>query len=103
MKKQSNPSIKAHLLWRALILLSLLAVCAIPFTMAQQNAPGRRKPAIPPDAKRRLAKPAVPETEVTCGILPIRVEATNAGNNAGPQHSRWRLTRSTLAQTEKTI
>jgi len=37
MKKQ-NPSIKAHLLWSALILLTLLAVCAIPFALAQRNA-----------------------------------------------------------------
>src|SRR5437764_10718260 len=38
MKKQINPSIKAHLLRSALILLSLLAICAIPFTLAQRNA-----------------------------------------------------------------
>jgi len=38
MKKQTNPSIKAHLLWSALILLSLLAVCAIPFALAQRNS-----------------------------------------------------------------
>src|SRR2546423_7396913 len=38
MKKQNNPSMKAHLLWSALILLSLLAVCAIPFALAQRNA-----------------------------------------------------------------
>ncbi len=37
MKKQINPSIKAHLLWSALILLALLAVCAIPFALAQRN------------------------------------------------------------------
>ncbi len=38
MKKQINPSIKAHLLWSALILLALLAVCAIPFALAQRNS-----------------------------------------------------------------
>src|SRR5207245_2565817 len=36
MKKQ-NSSIKAHLLWSALILLALLAVCAIPFALGQRN------------------------------------------------------------------
>jgi hypothetical protein len=41
MKKQHNPSIKAHLLWSALILLSLLVVCAIPFALAQRNATTR--------------------------------------------------------------
>src|SRR5215472_7695190 len=48
MKKQINPSIKAHLLWSALILLSLLAVCAIPFALAQRNA-----------AKQSAAKPVM--------------------------------------------
>src|SRR5438094_5266881 len=38
MKKQRNPSIKAHFLWSALILLTLLAVCAIPFALAQRSA-----------------------------------------------------------------
>src|SRR5207249_2459098 len=37
MKKQINPSIKAHLLRSALILLSLLAMCAIPFALAQRR------------------------------------------------------------------
>src|SRR5439155_2742453 len=40
MKKQTKHSIKAHLLWSALILLSLLAVCAIPFTIAQSRSRG---------------------------------------------------------------
>src|SRR5438067_5280739 len=38
MKKQINPSIKAHLIRGAFYLLLLLAVCAIPFTLAQRNA-----------------------------------------------------------------
>src|SRR5205814_7175566 len=42
MKKQ-NSSIKAHLLWSALILLSLLAVCAIPFALAQSRNRGTRQ------------------------------------------------------------
>src|SRR5438034_5234799 len=42
MKKQ-NPSIKAHLLWSALILLLLLAVCAIPFALAQSRNRGTTK------------------------------------------------------------
>src|SRR5438876_5065860 len=40
MKKQTKHSIKAHLLWSALILLSLLAVCAIPFALAQSRNRG---------------------------------------------------------------
>jgi hypothetical protein len=46
MKKQINPAIKAHLLRSAFYLLLLVAVCAIPFTLAQRNA-----------AKRSLTKP----------------------------------------------
>ncbi len=50
MKKQINPPIKAHLLWSALILLSLLAICAIPFAVAQRTAakPSVTKPATQP-------------------------------------------------------
>src|SRR5882762_1479595 len=40
MKKQINPSIKAHLLRSALILLSLIAICAIPFALAQSHGRG---------------------------------------------------------------
>src|SRR5580704_16945033 len=38
MKKQINPSIKAHLLPTLFILLSLLAIAVIPFAQAQRNA-----------------------------------------------------------------
>jgi N-acetylneuraminic acid mutarotase len=38
MKKQINPSIKAHLIRGAFYLLLLLAVCAIPFALAQRSA-----------------------------------------------------------------
>ncbi len=71
MKKQINPSIKAHLLWSALILLALVAVCAIPFTLAQSRSRGTSKqsvaktnaPAItnlPPLTKSISARPAKP-------------------------------------------
>ena len=38
MKKQINPTIKAHLIRGAFYLLLLLAVCAIPFALAQRHA-----------------------------------------------------------------
>ena len=41
MKKQINPSVKAQILRSALILLSLVAVCLIPFALAQRNATKR--------------------------------------------------------------
>src|SRR5438445_12292286 len=37
MKKQTNQSVKAHLLRGALILLSLLAICVIPFALASRS------------------------------------------------------------------
>src|SRR6266511_6329659 len=47
MNKQINPTIKAQILLSAFILLSLVAVCAIPFSLAQRNT-----------TKRSVAKPA---------------------------------------------
>ena len=41
MKKQINPTIKAHRIRGAFYLLLLLAVCAIPFALAQRNATGQ--------------------------------------------------------------
>src|SRR6476660_9785503 len=38
MKKQINPTIKAHLIRGAFYLLLLVAVCAIPFALAQRNS-----------------------------------------------------------------
>ena len=42
MKKQINPTIKAHLIRGAFYLLLLLAVCAIPFALAQRNDNARQ-------------------------------------------------------------
>jgi hypothetical protein len=41
MKKQINPNIKAHLIRGAFYLLLLVAVCAIPFALAQRSATKR--------------------------------------------------------------
>src|SRR5438874_9440855 len=38
MKKQIDPTIKAHLIRSAFYVLLLLAVCVIPFALAQRNA-----------------------------------------------------------------
>ena len=67
MKKQINPTIKAHLIRGAFYLLLLVAVCAIPFALAQRSAANRGavnsaskpnmvgKPA-PPSAAARASK-----------------------------------------------
>ena len=41
MKKQINPTIKAHLIRSAFYLLVLLGICAIPFALAQRNSSKR--------------------------------------------------------------
>src|SRR6266516_1357118 len=51
MKKQINPTIKAHLIRSAFYLLLLVAVCAIPFALAQSRSRGT--------AKRSAAKPSI--------------------------------------------
>ena len=42
MKKQINPTIKAHLIRGAFYLLLLVAVCAIPFALAARNTAAGR-------------------------------------------------------------
>src|SRR6476659_4837952 len=49
MKKQINPTVKAYLIRGAFYLLLLLAVCAIPFALAQRN--GAKRSVIQPAAK----------------------------------------------------
>ena len=51
MKKQLNPTIKAHLIRSAFYLLLLLGVCAIPFALAQSRSRGT--------ARQSMAKPAI--------------------------------------------
>src|SRR5438477_11616753 len=45
MKKQINPSNKAHLIRGACYLLLLLAICVIPFALAQRTTANRHRPA----------------------------------------------------------
>ena len=59
MKKQINPTIKAHLIRSAFYLLVLLGVCAIPFALAQRNA-----------AKQSAAKPAAKSNGLAGTYLP---------------------------------
>src|SRR5882672_10124189 len=49
MKKQINPTIKAHLIRGAFYLLLLVAVCAIPFALAQSRSRGTTKPGVLPN------------------------------------------------------
>src|SRR5262249_30959618 len=57
MKKQINPTIKAHLIRSAFYLLLLIAVCAIPFALAQRNKPSSApaQPTKAPPTKAQIA------------------------------------------------
>jgi hypothetical protein len=46
MKKQINPTVKAHLIRSAFYLLLLVAVCAIPFALAQSRSRGTTKQSV---------------------------------------------------------
>src|SRR6478735_7241635 len=66
MKKQINPTIKAHLIRGAFYLLLLVAVCAIPFALAQRNI------------KRGVANPVAKfasQSNAGSGLLPSDVRA----------------------------
>lgn len=68
MKKQTNPKIKAHLVRGAFYLLLLVAVCAIPFALAERNTIKFGKAPLRPEtpaqsrleALRALLKPMIP-------------------------------------------
>ena len=70
MKKQINPNIKAHLIRGAFYLLLLLAVCAIPFALAQRNAFKR------------------PVTVKLPGTVPRLSSATHGRSPVGPRTAR---------------
>src|SRR4029077_17129238 len=85
MKKQINPTIKAHLIRSAFYLLLLLGICAIPFSLAQSRSrwtavQSMAKPAIvldssskPAEFKSGLAIAANPDFQ---GVSPKSDEVT---------------------------
>jgi hypothetical protein len=67
MKKQINPTIKAHLIRGAFYLLLLLAVCAIPFVLAQPRSRGTTKVSVgksPAFSAAKMAKALLRNTGV---------------------------------------
>ena len=100
MKKQINPTVKAHLIRGAFYLLLLLAVCAIPFALAQterceakrgqvppasQTAPRTGPRSLLPQARRNFAgRPRGSRAQVALGPTPApargqRVPLANSG------------------------
>jgi hypothetical protein len=73
MKKQINPTTKAHLIRGAFYLLLLLAVCAIPFALAQRQFTKRSvaQPAARPgtDANMYLPNKAAPAAPPSTGAI----------------------------------
>jgi hypothetical protein len=67
MKKQINPTIKAHLTRSAFYVLLLVAVCVIPFALAQRNA-----------IKQRVAKPTIKPT-----VIPVHKSSAGKSSPAG--------------------
>ena len=70
MKKQINPTIKAHLIRSAFYVILLLAVCVIPFALAQRNT--TKRSAVKPKAGANLAaagpRSAVPSTGAASAV-----------------------------------
>src|SRR5581483_8382449 len=106
MKKQLNPTIKAHLIRSAFYVLLLLAVCVIPFALAQRNATGRSaaKPKIagapaahpksravqsqiPYDLRPLPAQaPKFPYSSIRDRRAPVDEKATSAANRTSRVH-----------------
>ena len=78
MKKQLNPTIKAHLIRSAFYILLLVAVCLIPFALAQRNTTS--------GAAQLQAKRAIQTVNTYPGV-PVGVGSvivTATGGNTGP-------------------
>ena len=76
MKKQINPTIKAHLIRSAFYLLLLVAVCAIPFALAQRNT-----------TKQGVAKPAAKALPPLSSLKPA-LNPGAGGSKAAPPSAR---------------
>ena len=85
MKKQINPTIKAHLVRGAFYLLLLLAVCAIPLALAQSVA----KPAAKPSLTRSATGPNVSGIALSrFAKLPITSALRGQANTQAKTHFR---------------
>jgi N-acetylneuraminic acid mutarotase len=80
MKKQINPTIKAHLIRSAFYVILLLAVCVIPFALAQRNTSNRSVAKPKPTANLAAAGPrsAVPSTGAATALDPAQAKAAQA-------------------------
>src|SRR5437762_5042290 len=92
MKKQINPTIKAHLIRSSFYVLLLLAVCVIPFTLAQRNA-GKQSAAqrtgLAPSASRSVLaqKPAANSSGKSTSAAGSALAQKSASNLSGKSTS----------------
>jgi hypothetical protein len=91
MRKKSNPTITAHLIRSAFYLFSLLAICAIPFALAQRNGvrqnrqfqePLSQSQLVPISDSGQLPDPAcTPSYTFTLKVVPFVSGVTDIGNH----------------------
>jgi len=82
MKKQINPTIKAHLIRGAFYLLLLLVACAIPFALGQRNT--TKRSAARSSAVASMKMPLVPGMPLSRMRLPNDVRAGMSADAARP-------------------
>ena len=96
MKKQINPSIKAHLIRSSFYVLLLLAVCVIPFALAQRNTT-RRAVAKPKMAATHRAPSATAQSrnDVTAAVKGTAIKGKSKSSAQSPPWSKKALLRAT--------
>jgi Kelch motif/Galactose oxidase, central domain len=77
MKKQINPTSKAHLIRGAFYLLLLIAVCAIPFALAQSRSRGTTKRGV---ASNLAAAPVAPGAAQATKLSSVNSKAASQSN-----------------------
>ena len=88
MKKQINPTIKAHLIRGAFYLLLLLAVCAIPFALAQSRSRGNAMAAAKPDgAAKENTSHNLPAVTGAIGVSAAQALDTSQAQSQVPAKS----------------
>src|SRR5256885_821637 len=94
MKKQTNPNIKAHLLRGAFYLILLMAVCVIPFALAQRSTTKQNAVAAKPTTAPFLGN--YPDTS-----LPLSTDTTVTPD--APPTNTTRMTVSTSTNFNGTL
>jgi len=99
MKKQINPNVKAHLIRSAFYVLLLLAVCVIPFALAQRNSlkanrPTPAKPKAAAIAIARMLSPSLFVANIHTRLTSVKKDDATEAITSSVTYScpAWRLT-----------